>query len=145
MVRCHRSKKGFNCTKSPDGMPIWRQPSGPLTGSRKSGEFQQAARDFLGTVVFNCCSTRRVGWRATWRSTHQSMCRLCKPCRAVKAISRWRWNVGYVADSGPSRGGPGSRGDIPRAALATFGPNTLVSFKVWTDEVSESCEPRFGP
>ena len=26
----------------------------------------------------------------------------------------------------------------------TFGPNTLVSFKVWTDEVSESCQPLSG-
>jgi hypothetical protein len=26
----------------------------------------------------------------------------------------------------------------------TFGPNTLVSFKVWTDEVSVSCQPLSG-
>ena len=32
--------------------------------------------------------------------------------------------------------------DVP--ITHTFGRNTLVSFKVWTDEVSYSCQPRSG-
>jgi hypothetical protein len=68
MVRCHKSKKGFQLYEVPS--PYADLATATLAADAAQVEkslesFNKLPEIFWGTVVFNCCSTRRVGWRAT--------------------------------------------------------------------------------
>ena len=73
--------------------------------------------------------------------------RKCRPSVAVATLSPndfAGWFEAFLGGRFDPRNNMPRTGRVPIALGHAFGPNTLASFKVWSDKVSWSCQPLSG-